>query len=348
MANNKLLLFGTELKPTFSEAGKGVAFLDDLWEAATENNAKIRETGFVPGTAASSVALNTALRQASFGAKIIGDILSTDAIPELSDNEDVSAESDLLARSEYFSNKLINYLQKLNQLIDGSLTASRCYEARNYVTGGGIDNAIKNLENKYNTLATTNSTNYTGLTIALNTFISNIQKGTEVVHTAQNYASSGTINSKIKEFQNTLTNLESVLSTYTIVSSSQISVALADFATIDKLYYSGGRIFGSIKIALNTIKTNTQYTIIQVASKLFTKPIVSSNMSPALSIIGKVHNYNYTVSMEVELQGIGNSTDGYGFKLIIKPALSPYDIIEQTLHLVIDRYTTYCSLASEQ
>lgn len=146
MAANKLQLFGENLQALdsyLSTVESGAAFTDEQWSDASDtNNSKIRKSGFVPASAASSVALNTALRQACFGANIIGSVLA-----ELL-NEDISTDTEKLSdKASDLSDKLYNYLIKLDKLLKGTIDAGVANTARNFTQDGAIADKISKISN---------------------------------------------------------------------------------------------------------------------------------------------------------------------------------------------------------
>ena len=124
---NKLSLFGTELQ-TYSQdmeydESKGVAFSDSDWSSASTQNATIRRTGFVPGSAASSLAMNTALRQACFGSKLFGDVITN--IEGINLGSDITSDEDNeTVIQKVYTKNIVSYLDKIQQLIKGTKIVS--------------------------------------------------------------------------------------------------------------------------------------------------------------------------------------------------------------------------------
>lgn len=171
MANNtnSIKLFGENLidfDTATDNPTTGVGFDDETWDSAngstTEGDySSVRNTGFIPNTPVSSVALNTALKQASVGAKIVGDILANEFIT----NENVGTDTDntFSQRIQRYSNDLQAYLEKIYKLINtGEVVA---HTAKNYTNGDGIANKFTELQNSINDFYTkfTNGTNVVGV-----------------------------------------------------------------------------------------------------------------------------------------------------------------------------------------
>jgi len=179
MATNNIKLFGESLNtyPTLSDATKGLKFSDSQWAAGTAGNSGIKNSGFVPNTPVSSIALNTALRQASFGSYILGEILSSSDIT----NQSVSTDN-LETNANTLSAALINYLSTVKKLITGD---EKAYSAVMYDTTSQDQHSINQTFIQLNTDINDTSTKLSNFQDAIE------RTGTSVAKIAEYYSING-------------------------------------------------------------------------------------------------------------------------------------------------------------
>ncbi len=327
MATNSLQLFGEQLQSSYTSSDKGVAFTDAVWNTASSNNSTIRKSGFIPGSGVSSIALNTALRQAAFGSKIIGDILSTTSITDL--NKTVSSDGDIQTKSSALSSALINYLAKINKLINGSVEAGISDKASNYASGGNIETAINTLGNDINTAVQEANTKIDEEIANYNEFKNGVINGTQIVYKAKNYASGGTIDSKFSNIESRVNSLENIYTnTFDIPKASNNDFTVYSDITINScsFKYVNNIIYGKLNLSGTITKNKSQ--VFRVYSSKLPHNMITTAMSGSTWYISLGSGRSLTCT-------IGPTVENYGFYINVTPSSDSYTLSNSSIIGVI-------------
>ena len=175
MAKNKIKIFaenanigqtitdgsdGDFYVPGTVDYNNGFVLSDDLYV-----NREDRKSGFKPQTPASSVTMNTALRQCSVMANILSEVIASnnlitpDGITVHPDNvqdngADYVNENGIQEHAMEVSKQLTKYLMQINNLRYGQTTAAKASYAENYLEEGTIHDEFKKIQNGTTVCAT--------------------------------------------------------------------------------------------------------------------------------------------------------------------------------------------------
>lgn len=188
---NKLSIFGEDSVDLSAYTGSGGAVVtDDNW--STGDYATLRKSGFVPGTPASSVAMNTALRQATLGAKLLGEILTQTRHSSIA----LDFGTDLIKNSQVdaYAKSVADYINTIKGLLNGSVSAIKANNATY------AEYAVGRSDKPINTILTELETAYADL-------VNKAKNGEFNATSAKNYLSGGNIEAQINTLQENLQQL---------------------------------------------------------------------------------------------------------------------------------------------
>ena len=130
----------------------GFSLTDTSFDALPE-----RINGITPKTPASSISMNTALRQTSTIANILGQVLATNDLitgdgisvhPDNLNDDGTVVEADIQTHANNVAEQLTNYLMQINNLQNGTTVASSSLYAINYDTeNGNINETFEGIKN---------------------------------------------------------------------------------------------------------------------------------------------------------------------------------------------------------
>lgn len=302
MADNHIKLFGEELNtyPNHTDVTKGIGFDDSTWDAASDGYSTVRKSGFIPNSPVSSIALNTALKQASVGAKIVGDIIANQNIGNMNISTDDLNNSSTGVNA--LSTKLVDYLSNIHKLLTGDVSAGM---AKFALPGSTLDKAL------------------TDLSDTIEDYYDKMYTGETIINRARYYADGGnkTIATKFSEIDTALNNLGHIDSNINITfQSSNVNYNISNTA----ISREGNIVYGE-NINIDFINPISLYNI-GFSFELGTLPINYKPLSATYGAVGAFFRHNAYSNTFIWIGGTFTISSNGNIAVTIYPGFFQDDI----------------------